>query len=74
MKQQHFRDTRTGEIVTQFAVHEIQYFEKWTGPIETDCPCDVRCTSAIGPECNCACNGANHGIDHQAASGQAGLF
>jgi len=24
-------------------------------------PCDPRCTSAIGPKCDCACGGANHG-------------
>ena len=74
MKQQYFRDTRTGEIVSQFPIHEIEHFVKWNGPVETDTPCDERCTSAKGPDCNCSCNGANHGIDHQAASGQGGLF
>ena len=24
-------------------------------------PCDNRCTSATGPNCECACGGANHG-------------
>ena len=24
-------------------------------------PCDPRCTAAIGPKCDCACSGANHG-------------
>lgn len=24
-------------------------------------PCDAACTSATGPECHCACGGANHG-------------
>ncbi len=28
---------------------------------ETYCPCDERCTSAMGPKCNCACGGVNHG-------------
>ncbi|MET0263379.1 MAG: hypothetical protein ABW223_10810, partial [Rariglobus sp.] len=26
-----------------------------------DCPCDYRCTGALGPSCNCRCEGANHG-------------
>lgn len=25
------------------------------------CPCDLRCTSAAGPKCNCLCGGVNHG-------------
>ena len=25
------------------------------------CACDMRCTHARGPDCNCQCNGANHG-------------
>lgn len=25
------------------------------------CPCDGRCTGAIGPACDCFCGGANHG-------------
>jgi hypothetical protein len=29
--------------------------------IETRCPCDDRCTSAKGPNCDCQCGGANHG-------------
>jgi hypothetical protein len=28
---------------------------------ERRCPCDVRCTSAQGPNCECSCGGANHG-------------
>lgn len=24
-------------------------------------PCDARCTSAKGHQCNCSCNGKNHG-------------
>ncbi len=27
----------------------------------TLCPCDARCTSATGPQCDCQCGGANHG-------------
>lgn len=30
----------------------------------TDCPCDGRCTSAKGPNCDCSCGGANHGADY----------
>jgi hypothetical protein len=25
------------------------------------CPCDSRCTSAKGPNCDCSCGGRNHG-------------
>lgn len=25
------------------------------------CACDMRCTNACGPLCNCACGGVNHG-------------
>lgn len=25
------------------------------------CPCDTRCTSATGPNCDCSCRGKNHG-------------
>lgn len=28
----------------------------------SDCPCDERCTCAVGPNCDCRCGGANHGI------------
>ena len=28
--------------------------------------CDVRCTSAVGHDCECQCGGANHGADHAA--------
>jgi hypothetical protein len=27
----------------------------------TACPCDPRCTSARGHDCQCSCGGANHG-------------
>ncbi len=29
---------------------------------ESYCPCDDRCTHAMGPKCDCKCCGANHGI------------
>lgn len=25
------------------------------------CPCDMRCTHALGPHCDCRCQGENHG-------------
>lgn len=28
---------------------------------ELRCPCDGRCTSATGPQCDCKCSGKNHG-------------
>lgn len=28
---------------------------------EDRCPCDGRCTGAIGPDCDCRCLGVNHG-------------
>jgi hypothetical protein len=28
---------------------------------EERCACDSRCTHATGPNCECSCNGANHG-------------
>lgn len=30
----------------------------------TECPCDGRCTSAKGPNCDCSCGGQNHGSDY----------
>lgn len=26
-----------------------------------ECPCDLRCTHARGPKCDCSCGGRNHG-------------
>jgi hypothetical protein len=26
-----------------------------------ECPCDGRCTGALGPSCDCSCGGENHG-------------
>lgn len=34
---------------------------------ESRCPCDHRCTGALGPICNCQCGGANHGMNRVAA-------
>jgi len=72
MRQQYFKDTRTGEIVTQIKLTEISHFIKWTGPVETGHPCDERCTSARGNLCECSCAGVNHGRDWD--SGQDSLF
>lgn len=30
----------------------------------TDHQCGARCTSSIGPVCDCECGGRNHGSDH----------
>lgn len=35
--------------------------------IEHQCPCDARCTSALGPRCDCRCGGANHGSNRVVA-------
>lgn len=32
---------------------------------KTDTPCDNLCKNAKGAVCNCSCEGANHGINHQ---------
>ena len=31
------------------------------------CPCDERCTTALGPQCSCSCGGKNHGLGLAAA-------
>lgn len=33
----------------------------------TDTKCGARCTSAMGPNCDCECGGKNHGADHMRA-------
>jgi hypothetical protein len=38
-------------------VHQDQYVK-----FGTRCVCDERCTYAEGPNCECSCGGANHGI------------
>jgi hypothetical protein len=30
----------------------------------TDHECGLKCTSALGPSCDCTCGGENHGADH----------
>ena len=36
------------------------------GKHNPDHVCDTRCTSAKGHNCECSCNGLNHGKDHAA--------
>lgn len=31
----------------------------------TDHKCGPRCTSALGPTCDCVCGGKSHGEDHR---------
>lgn len=31
----------------------------------TEHVCGAKCTSALGPRCDCECGGRNHGIDHR---------
>lgn len=31
----------------------------------TEHECGVKCTSALGPSCDCTCAGKNHGADHR---------
>ncbi len=33
------------------------------GRFKHDVPCDARCTTARGHNCECSCGGANHGAD-----------
>jgi hypothetical protein len=34
------------------------------GAYQPDVTCGTKCTSAVGPTCDCSCGGANHGGDH----------
>lgn len=76
MTAKFYQDTTTGEIVPAGMVPTARLadFRPYKGPIETETPCDARCTGAKGPDCNCMCGGLNHGRDLQLASGQTGLF
>lgn len=40
------------------------WLKRVKGEFNPDHKCDVRCTSAHGNKCVCACGGANHGRDH----------
>jgi len=51
MTSQRFKDTRTGEIVTQVPISEIQYFEEFDGETVYACEecgnTDLHCTAWI---------------------------
>jgi len=76
MSAQFYMHTASGEIwpAASIPTARLAEFRPYKGPIETDHPCDIRCTSAKGPLCNCQCGGLNHGADHGIASGQLGMF
>lgn len=40
------------------------WLKRVQGEFNPDHKCDIRCTSAKGNVCSCACGGANHGRDH----------
>lgn len=47
------------------------------GHVGSSCPCDRRCTHAVGPDCDCQCGGLNHGIAYACTSFEpvdSGLF
>lgn len=46
------------------SIHRIALTEHMIKGRVTDCPCDGRCTSAKGPNCDCSCGGKNHGGDY----------
>lgn len=39
-------------------------WDRVEGRVSESRKCDPRCTGAIGPNCECACGGANHGCDN----------
>jgi hypothetical protein len=44
--------------------HGVYRLQPVKGRLVPDHKCDVRCTGATGPKCDCSCGGANHGSDH----------
>ena len=68
---------KCGECLTAFACVEPKVDEcdcgstdiTFMGRVQGDqyvntvnrCPCDGRCTHAMGPTCDCSCGGVNHG-------------
>jgi hypothetical protein len=34
--------------------------------LKPETKCGARCTSSLGPVCNCSCSGEAHGSDHRA--------
>lgn len=48
---QRFIDSRTGEIVTQIPLSQIQHFDKYRGPLQ---PGDFCCTACQRQEARCS--------------------
>lgn len=42
--------------------HKMMTFGVLKAFFNPDHKCDPRCTSARGPNCECSCGGANHGV------------
>lgn len=64
-----------GEEFRRYLPHQVPYIlcehcrmfmggKPLQGTQNDSVPCDRRCTSATGHNCECSCGGANHGIDH----------
>ncbi len=41
------------------------HFDRIMGNFNPEHKCDSRCLGAIGPNCDCSCGGANHGLNHR---------
>jgi len=58
-------DCDGGKWVAKEKRSSVGYLGKVVGNmvlrIEDRCPCDSRCTHAVGYHCDCVCGGANHG-------------
>lgn len=47
------------------ATHRRQiWFKRIDGKVSEVHICDARCLNATGPNCECSCGGANHGMNH----------
>lgn len=44
--------------------HRRLRFVPVVGTVDDSVRCSATCTNAIGPSCDCACGGANHGAGH----------
>lgn len=64
-------DPETGEVLYPFSYADIrcpvcghsgQRGREITAEVADDVPCNERCRTAVGPECRCACGGANHAV------------
>lgn len=40
------------------------YGDAVRGTLRPEIPCSAKCTGAVGPSCDCACGGINHGGAH----------